>query len=77
LVTDQNNQPVAGVLVTATYSGPNNGQASGVTGANGIVTLYTNWKRNPRGTWCFEITDVEKDGYVYNASANLIMLQCE
>ena len=77
LITDQNNQPVAGVTVTANYSGPNNGQASGVTATNGTVTLYTNWKRNPSGTWCFEVTDVAKAGYSYNASANVVTLQCE
>jgi len=77
LITDQNNQPVAGVTVTVSYTGPNNGQVSGVTGANGSVTLYTNWKRNPNGSWCFEILDVVKDGYNYNPSANVITLQCE
>jgi hypothetical protein len=77
LITDQNNQPVAGVTVTASYSGPNSGQVSGVTGANGIVTLYTNWKRNPNGTWCFQVTDATKDGYSYNSSANVITLACE
>ena len=77
LVTDQNNQPVAGVTVTANYSGPNNGQVSGVTGANGTVVLYTNWKRSPNGAWCFEVTDVAKDGYSYNPSANVVTTQCE
>jgi parallel beta-helix repeat protein len=77
LITDQNNQPVAGVNVTATYSGPNNGQVSGVTGANGTVTLYTNWIRNPNGTWCFEVKDVAKDGYSYNPSANVVTVACE
>jgi PKD repeat protein len=77
LITDQNNQPVAGVTVTATYSGPNNGQTSGTTGSTGTVTLYTSWKRNPRGTWCFEVTDVAKDGYSYNPGANAVTQACE
>ena len=77
LVTDQNNQPVAGVLVTVTYSGPNNGQTSGVTGADGTITLNTNWKRNPQGLWCFEIISLAKDGYVYNPDANVVTVQCE
>jgi parallel beta-helix repeat protein len=77
LITDQNNQPVAGVTVIATYSGPNNGQASGTTGSTGTVTLYTNWKRNPSGTWCFEVTDVAKEGYSYNPSANVVTVACE
>jgi len=77
LITDQNNQPVAGVTVTATYSGPNSGQASGVTDANGTVTLYTDRQRRPNGTWCFEVTDVVKASYSYNDSANVVTLQCE
>jgi len=77
LITDQNNQPVSGVTVTATYSGPNNGQVSGVTGADGSATLYTDRDRRPQSSWCFEVTDVTKDGYVYDASANVVTLQCE
>jgi len=77
LITDQNNQPVAGVTVTVSYTGPNKGQVSGVTGVDGTVTLYTNWKRNPNGTWCFEVTAVAKDGDLYNSSANVVILQCE
>jgi parallel beta-helix repeat protein len=76
-ITDQNNQPVSGVTVTANYSGPNQGQASGVTGVDGTVTLYTNQQRKPRGKWCFTVIDVTKDGYVYNANANVITTQCE
>ena len=77
LITDQNNQPIAGVTVTANYSGPNSGQASGVTGADGTVTLTTNRQRRPQGSWCFEVVNVAKDGYSYNASANVVTLQCE
>ena len=77
LITDQNNQPVAGVAVTVTYSGPNHGQASGITGADGTVTLTSNWKRNPKGNWCFTVTNVTKDGYTYNPDANVVSLQCE
>ena len=77
LIADQNNQPVAGVTVTATYSGPNSGQASGVTGTDGTVTLYTDRQRRPQGTWCFAVTNVTKDGYNYNADANIVTMQCE
>jgi len=77
LITDQNNQSVAGVSVTVTYSGPNNGQVNGITGADGIVTLYTDKQRRPKGSWCFEVTDVAKDGYNYNPSANVVTLACE
>jgi PKD repeat protein len=77
LITDQNNQPAAGVTVAITYSGPNQGQVSGVTGADGTVTLYTDQQRKPKGKWCFEVSNVAKDGYSYNTSANAVTLQCE
>jgi hypothetical protein len=77
LITDQNNQPVAGVTVTVAYSGPNSGQVSGLTGLDGTVTLYTNKQRRPRGSWCFEVTDVTKSGYSYNPGANVVTMQCE
>jgi len=77
LITDQNNQPVAGVRVTVNYSGPTQGIHGGVTGADGTVTVVSKWKRNPQGIWCFEVVDVFKDGFTYNPSANVITLQCE
>jgi PKD repeat protein len=77
LITDQNNQPVAGATVTATYSGPNQGQVNGVTGANGQVILSTDWIRRPQGAWCFEVTGLSKDGYVYNPATNVVTMQCE
>jgi PKD repeat protein len=77
LITDQNNQPVGGVTVTAVYSGPNQGQVSGTTKNNGRVVLTTDAVRNPQGTWCFEVTEVSKDGYVYDPAANVVTVQCE
>jgi PKD repeat protein len=77
LITDQNNQPVTGATVTAVFSGPNQGQVSGVTKNNGIVVLSTDVVRNPQGVWCFEVTNVSKDGYVYNPAANVVTVQCE
>ncbi|CAB1056621.1 Cytochrome c551/c552 [Olavius sp. associated proteobacterium Delta 1] len=77
LVTDQNNQPLAGVSVTATYSGPNQGQVSGTTGSDGKAVLRTGIVSNPQGMWCFEITTLSKDGYVYDFEANVITIQCE
>jgi PKD repeat protein len=77
LIADQNNQPVAGANVTASYTGPNQGQASGVTGADGMVTLFTDRQRKPQGSWCFEVFSVTKDGFSYDPSANVVTLQCE
>jgi parallel beta-helix repeat protein len=77
LITDQENQPVVGATVVVGYSGPNQGQTSGVTGADGSVTLYTDQQRKPKGKWCFAVMDVTKDGYTYNADANVVTTQCE
>ena len=49
LVTDQDNQPVEGVMVVANYTGPNRGQASGVTASDGRADLITTWIRRRRG----------------------------
>jgi hypothetical protein len=78
LVTDQDNQPVAGVLVTATYYGPSQGQASGTTAEDGVVVLQTDRVNGKlRGEWCFEITALVKEGYDYAAPANAVTTQCE
>jgi PKD repeat protein len=77
LILDQNDQPVDGATVSATYSGPNSGQVGGTTGADGTVVLRTPWTRKTKELWCFEVTDVAKDGYVYNADANLVTIRCE
>jgi hypothetical protein len=77
LVTDQNNQPVPGVLVTGIYSGPTQGQVSGTTGSNGKANLVTNSALRPRNKWCFTITSLSKAGYVYNPPANVVTTKCE
>jgi hypothetical protein len=76
LVTDQNNQPVAGVQVTASYTGPSQGQVSGVTNSSGRVTLQTSAVSRPRGQWCFTVTSLSKTGYTYNPAANVVTTKC-
>jgi hypothetical protein len=77
LILDKDDQPVAGATVTAAYSGPNAGEVSGTTGADGTVVLTTPWVKKTKDVWCFEVTDVAKDGYVYNPGANVVTTQCE
>jgi hypothetical protein len=77
LVTDQNNQPVPGVLVTGIYSGPTQGQTSATTGSNGKANLVTNSALRPRNKWCFTVTSLSKAGYVYNVPANVVTTKCE
>ena len=78
LIQDNNAQPVAGALVTASYSGQNEGVTEGTTDAYGYVTLETktsvvlyccNW-------WCFTITGVQKSGYDFNTQAS-VLTACE
>ncbi|MEJ2207823.1 MAG: PKD domain-containing protein [Anaerolineae bacterium] len=77
VVVDQNGQPVADALVTARFYGPTEGQASRTTNGSGKVILASTPTTDPQGTWCFEILSIEVDGYVYDASANVVTIQCE
>jgi len=76
LVSDQNNQPVSGVLVTVSYTGPGQGQVSGVTNSSGRVTLQTSSVSRPRGQWCFTGTSLSESGYTYNPAANVVTTKC-
>ncbi|MBA3647252.1 MAG: T9SS type A sorting domain-containing protein [Chitinophagales bacterium] len=76
-VVDNNNQPVGGVTVNATYSGPSSGSATGITNNNGIVKLKTTKIANPVGAWCFTITNLVKNGYAYDASKNVSTTACD
>lgn len=60
-----NNLPVQGATVTASYTGPNSGNVTGVTNVNGEVILKTASKKNPSGLWCFTVTNVSLTGYTY------------
>ena len=53
-----------------TFSGATNDSVSGLTGANGNVTLVSSNKKNG-GTWTFCVDDVTKSGWTYDASANV------
>ncbi|MBR9974566.1 MAG: T9SS type A sorting domain-containing protein, partial [Bacteroidetes bacterium] len=65
LVHDNGNSPVPGATVSVSFTGPNTGTSSGVTGANGVVILQTPTIRNPVGIWCFTVTDVQLSGYTF------------
>jgi len=71
-------QPVEGAVVTASYYSATTGTTSGTTNASGEVTLTSSWDRNPNGSWCFDITDVQKSGYTYDESKNSVAtVACE
>ena len=76
-IVDQNGSPVAGATVTAGFTGPSSGTATGTTGTNGIAVLQSKAVKNPVGEWCFTVTDVAKTGATYDATANIITQACE
>ncbi len=76
VVRDNNGQPVDGAVVTADYTGPTSGSTSGITGANGEVTLESAWDRNPSGIWCFTVTGVQASGSTFNSSMS-VLTACE
>jgi len=77
LIADAGNEPVEGALVTVTHTGPTSGEVSGTTGADGTVVLETEWTKRPKENWCFEVTGVTKDGWTYDAGANVATTVCE
>jgi hypothetical protein len=66
LVLDEQDQPVAGASVDATWIYPkvDGLQMSGTTGSNGYVTFTIDKAR--RGTFYFSIIDVSLDGYAFD-----------
>jgi hypothetical protein len=69
-VADANNVPVVGATVKGTFGGATSDTVSGVTGAGGQVTLQSSTRRNG-GTWTFCVDGIAKDGWVYDAGANV------
>jgi len=68
---DQNNQPVSGVVVTGGWSGAKTGTASCTTGSNGACSVATG-NMNSGTSVTFSATNLAKDGYIYNSSANTV-----
>ena len=60
---------VAGATVSGNWSGYVSGTASGVTGADGKVTLQSPKIKNG-GNFTFTVTDVEASGYTYDEYLN-------
>ena len=66
LVLDEQDQPVEGAVVEATWMYPkvDGLQVSGTKASNGYATFTVDKAR--RGTYYFSISDVSLDGYVYD-----------
>jgi hypothetical protein len=76
-IADQNLLPVADATVTVHHTGPTGGILTGTTGLDGRVTLVTPSTLDTTLAWCFTVTKVEKDGFVYAPTSNVVTAQCE
>ncbi|MCB9137310.1 MAG: Ig-like domain-containing protein [Caldilineaceae bacterium] len=68
-IVDSGGQPVNGATVNGTFSGDSSGAASGVTNANGLVTLSSARAKNGQ-SWTFCVDSVSRGSDVYDAGAN-------
>jgi len=76
-IVDQNNNPVSGATVYGDFTGPTSGSRNGSTDSNGQVTLYSSYAWSASGEWCFEVANVTRSGWTYNAAANEVTKSCE
>jgi len=75
-IADAYRQPIAGATVVASYSGPTTGSVSGVTGADGTVTLRTLPTGSATSGWCFTVTNITGNEMGYVPGANVVTTQC-
>ena len=76
-VTDDQGDPVGGATVFADHDGVTAGSTSGVTAADGTVTLQSSPMKRPSGEWCFEVTNITHATLTYDAGANVTTRSCE
>lgn len=76
-IVDQANAPLANATVHLSFTGPSAGTMSGVTGADGAVSLETGKIRDPVGEWCFEVTGVTHATHTYDPGADVVTIACE
>lgn len=70
-VLDQNNSAVSGVVVTGSWSGAKTGTATCTTGTSGTCSVSTG-NMSSGTSVTFTVTNLSKDGYTYNSSANVV-----
>ena len=72
LIVNANGDPVKGATVSGHWSGATSDSDSGVTGADGKVSLESDGVKNPHSgtTFTFTVDDVILSGGTYNSSAN-------
>jgi thermitase len=70
-VVDEERVAVAGISVTGVWRGLVSGTVTSVTGADGKAILDSK-KFRKSGTLTFTVTDLSRDGYIYDANLNEI-----
>ena len=68
-VVDAQGQPVPGATVNGRWSGLVSGNASAVSGSNGVAAVQSPGSRN-RGTFIFTVTGVTLPGYSYDPGSS-------
>lgn len=76
-IEDVNDAPVANATVTLLATGPVGGTYSGLTGADGTLTVKTGKVKNSTGEWCFEVTNVTHATLTYEPADNAVTKACE
>jgi hypothetical protein len=71
MVTDENDNPVPGAVVTGAWSGRVKGTRTGTTDDTG-TTILTSSKTSRTGRATITITDILAAGYTYDPSQNLV-----
>jgi len=71
-VVDETGSPAQGASVSVRWSGVTSDADWASTGSDGKATVYSDWKRNARGTFTATVTNVIKPGLLYNASAGMV-----
>ena len=72
-IVDNSGNSVEGATVSGHWSNATSDSASGVTDANGQVSLESDPVKNPSGgtIFTFTVDNVAKDGWTYNSSVNV------
>ncbi|UCG61663.1 MAG: S8 family serine peptidase [Candidatus Zixiibacteriota bacterium] len=77
-IYDNNNRPVANARVVLAVTGPTDGKRMGSSDAEGRVLIVSPKPKDPTiDDWCFEVTDVRHDDFIYDPEANFITKTCE
>jgi hypothetical protein len=67
---DASNAPVSGVTVSGTWSNGTSGSGTCTTDASGVCSIVKGNLRTSTASVRFNVTNLAKSGYTYNAAAN-------